>query len=200
MSETIGMPADRLYEDYLKCVKNLSRDRWAQQTSRPDIDYRELSENESSRLVKNHQSAHILLAGKGVRIEFRAYFSDLAIENIIAESLNKPKNMVSRALLHDAMREFCNLVAGGIKSSFNKKYSFQMGLSIPLISRSFDEIWFDDDRGVHRDLWVIHWSKESFIVSISSLFADMSILSEFGDKTDPIQLSEEDGDGGLELL
>lgn len=201
MSEALAIDygSDDVYSNYVNIIRNLSLDRWASQTGRTDLVLDTLNEAEASRRIKSHQSAYILLSGKGIRIEFRAYFSNSAIQQLMSPVFKKAPEDIPRELLHDSVREFCNLVAGGIKSILSDGKKLQLGLSIPLVSRAFDEVWFQEDDDVRRELWSVRGADGHIMLALSSTIIDPSVLQNISAKITSSVIDHSDN-GDMELL
>jgi hypothetical protein len=101
---------------------------------------------------------------------------------------------VSRMAM-DFMREQCNLMAGALKGSLNAA-KITTGLSIPLVTRGFDEAVFSDkvDRSKINDVWSLGW--QGGAVTCSSVFE----ILDWGDVIDfTFDENDDDDEDGVFL-
>lgn len=90
-------------------------------------------------------AAIILVSGSDYRLTFKVHFSLIHAKQIAID----PKDGASAALdsqnlntkCFDYMKEFCNLYAGSLKRAFADS-NVSMGISLPLLTRGFDEVFF----------------------------------------------------------
>ena len=83
----------------------------------------------------------ILIAGQGIRVNFKVHFSCRDIGVVIHKVYGKPIQEITEEFRKDYVREYCNLVAGGIKKKL-EECEISAGISLPIITRGFDEIFF----------------------------------------------------------
>ncbi|MCX6128023.1 MAG: hypothetical protein NTX25_03035 [Proteobacteria bacterium] len=138
---------------------------------RPDIILDELAHNSNRLTVHAHWMAFILLAGEGGKITFKAHYSSGDIQSIVALALNKNLDEINSDLISDFMREYCNLTAGFIKSRL-AQVGIHAGLSIPIVTRGFDEIWRMDrdisNEIVSVDAWRLKLPSGSVICTMAA--------------------------------
>ncbi len=121
--------------------------------------------------VYAHWMAFILLAGDGGKIMFKAHFTSTDIQSLVARALRKDIDRVNRQLISDFMREYCNLTAGVIKARL-LDVGVHTGLSIPIVTRGFDEIW-RVDRELSTELfsyasWKLKWPSGSVVCTMGT--------------------------------
>lgn len=104
--------------------------------------------------VLAHRMAVILVSGRKFRMTFKAQFSSDSARFFAHQAYNVDESEVTIAQAEDFVREFCNTVAGHIKSGLVKN-SVQVGLSLPTIARGFDNFYFREPSGesVFKDRW-----------------------------------------------
>jgi hypothetical protein len=110
-----------------------------------------------NRYVFGHHMALIFLAGPCFRLILKAHYSVKGVEQLVARTLKRQPDKIEEKTIHDFMREFLNLVAGGCKTMLGE-IGIPMGLSLPLVSRGFDEIYYRRkvrDSAVLTD-WEVH--------------------------------------------
>ncbi|SMF36455.1 chemotaxis protein CheX [Pseudobacteriovorax antillogorgiicola] len=121
--------------------------------------------------VYGHWMAFILISGSSVRVTLKLHFSNRTAKIMLG---NKVKNETDKDKLErismDFMKEQCNLMAGALKTTFNNS-KIITGLSIPLVTRGFDEAVFSDklDHGKINDVWRLTWGQEEGDVICSSV-------------------------------
>ena len=122
--------------------------------------------------VYGHWMAFILISGSSVRVMLKLHFSAKAARSMLGNKVRKEQDPeVLERMAMDFMKEQCNLMAGALKSSFNNSQIIT-GLSIPLVTRGFDEAVFSDkvDHSKIKDvtaLEVARWSCYMFLSSRS---------------------------------
>ncbi|MFY7931000.1 MAG: hypothetical protein ACOVS5_19185, partial [Oligoflexus sp.] len=121
--------------------------------------------------VHAHWMSFILLAGEGGKIMFKAHYSSADIQGLVARALNKDVDKINRQLTSDFMREYCNLTAGVIKARL-AEVGIHTGLSIPIVTRGFDEIWRVDrelsSEIISYDAWHLKWPSGSVICTMAA--------------------------------
>ena len=121
--------------------------------------------------VYGHWMAFILISGSSVRVTLKLHFNHLVAKAMLG---NKVRNEADPETLErismDFMREQCNLMAGSLKTAFNNSRIIT-GLSIPLVTKGFDEAVFSDkiDQGKVNDVWKLTWGDEGTEVVCSSV-------------------------------
>jgi CheY-specific phosphatase CheX len=92
--------------------------------------------------VFNHWMALILISGKSVRITFKVHFNIRTAQEFAAPVYGKNPDDIEMRQAKDFVKEFCNLSAGFIKKIFEDQ-NLDVGISLPLVIRGFDEVFFD---------------------------------------------------------
>jgi hypothetical protein len=116
--------------------------------------------------VYGYWMSFILLSGKDLQITVKCHFFSDEAGHLAAVALKRQLEQISQPNIQDFMREYCNLVAGEIKASlWGSKVT--IGLSLPLITRGFDEVIFSDqtDSRQFSDWWRLSWGSGSMIMS-----------------------------------
>lgn len=115
----------------------------------------------------DHWMAFILISGSSVRVMLKLHFSFQNACNMMNNKMKIiSKNQISEHMAMDFMKEQCNLMAGALKSVFNNS-NIITGISIPIVTRGFDESVFSDivDQSKIKDVWKLNWSNGSVICS-----------------------------------
>ena len=110
----------------------------------------EIAEVAEALPVYAHWMSIILLVGPRTKMTFKAHFNTSAGQNLAAPAYNKNVGQISLVQVHDYMREYCNLTAGGIKGVLLSKLS--VNLSLPVVCRGFDELFFTE-KSSYVDQW-----------------------------------------------
>jgi len=95
----------------------------------------------------------IILAGRALKMNFRVHFEEEVAKNLALKVYAKKPEDITTGQAVDFVKEFCNLVAGGVKRTM-QDHQMQSLISMPLITRGTDEIFFEaasDDSEVSSD-------------------------------------------------
>ena len=109
----------------------------------------------------------------------------------------KSKEDITREMIEDFMKEYCNLFAGAIKSSFENK-GFNSSISLPFLTRSKDQVFFnqhptiDQSDFVFEDTWEILMDQSVIKNQVFIEIYDSDVLSKVVEKTD-----SDDGEGSF---
>jgi hypothetical protein len=108
-----------------------------------------------------NQLAVIMIAGKDLKIFFKAHF--YANRAQVAVARDK-----SRDSLFDFFREYCNLTAGAIKQGLHT-HGILSGISLPMATSGHDELVFSDSIRKDRmlDYFSIGNDQFSFVATVS---------------------------------
>lgn len=82
----------------------------------------------------------ILLANSQMRITFKAFFYLGEVRHRLGQLKREKTETITERLGHDLMKEFCNLTGGSLKRNL-AKVNVSVGLSLPLVTRGFDEVF-----------------------------------------------------------
>jgi CheY-specific phosphatase CheX len=122
----------------IKLIRNISLARLVHQGQ---IENLEIGEIERKLQVYSHWMSIILISGPGAKITFKTHFKTQAAKVLASRVYKVPPESMGLPQAIDFMREFCNLTAGGIKASL-LQHNLKLALSLPIITRGFDEIFF----------------------------------------------------------
>lgn len=109
--------------------------------------------------VLRDRMSFILLSSKTFNIIFRCFFDNSRLLKKAAEVVGMETEDADAKLVQDFMNEFCNLVAGSMKSMLLNNYKNEtIGISIPIVVSGFESLYF----GVHKkDTNYFYWSHEN---------------------------------------
>jgi len=119
-----------------------------------------------------HWISFILVASKPLKITFKTHYAIEDIKLIVAKTLSHNETDITDEQVTDFMKEFCNLCAGNVKKQLLN--CVEMGISLPLIARGFDEIFMPAEKeNLFKDYWKLH--SKSFNVAVVCS-ADLEIM------------------------
>lgn len=101
-----------------------------------------------------HWVSMILASGSALRVTFKVHFMSRQMRKIASKSLDTEPKSIPYLDYTDFAKEFCNLLVGQLKNIMHKN-KITIGISLPLITRGFDEIFIRNDRMSQqfKDLW-----------------------------------------------
>jgi hypothetical protein len=146
---------------FLEKIKNMTLDRITKESNTDRFELFDLDEKNLSNPVKLHYFSYIMMHSDAVFIEINVYYTTFELKNFILRIFNIQEKDLKDELIHDWTKEFCNLIAGGIKSLLQKSEA-KIGISIPVRLRSFDKLW---ENKKNEDFWGIKWSDGQIYVS-----------------------------------
>ena len=124
--------------------------------------------------------AFVLVSGSALKCTFKAHYTTKNALLLAASQMHMPVSHVPASVGRDFMREFCNLTAGAIKAALFQ-LNISCGISLPLISRGFDEVMFAADfdlPNVIYDVWQLRWVGGAISCSILYEVFDWEALCE----------------------
>lgn len=124
--------------------------------SRIDDSKLHLESYKANDVVLGHWMSLILVSGKAAKITFKIHFAEKSAKFFAAHAIMAEQAKITTGQAHDFIKEFCNLSAGFLKRQFEEKGE-NFGISLPLVTRGFDEIFFPrkDDKTRFSDIWTI---------------------------------------------
>ena len=111
-------------------------------------------------LVYAHWMGLILVGRQGLKTIFKVHFSSNQITGLLGRKF-KSKN-----LMLDFAKEYCNLVAGAIKAELGKA-ELDCGISLPLITRGFDETFFATIKQNNEKIWKLRNGNDEIYAAVS---------------------------------
>ena len=153
--------ADKL----LKLIRNVSLVRIKQHSRVQQVDVKEIVEINP---VLAHWMVIILIAGPSAKITFKSHFKTVSARGLASAAYQRAPEEIAAEQAIDFMREFCNLAAGGIKASLSS-YQFKLAISLPVVTRGFDEIFFTDllMKDTISDQWILSSQAGDVICSVT---------------------------------
>ena len=120
-----------------------------------NIDFKAVAAPVSNHFVYDHWMAMVLIASPELRINSKIFYNSDAIRKMGAKALNQRTDIDS---ISDFMKEFCNMSAGLIRTLCTK-VSLNLGISLPCVTRGFDEVFLPQmEKGdSFRDVAAFGW-------------------------------------------
>jgi hypothetical protein len=171
-------------------VRNASRSRLKLISKKESII---LEEIQGDPKVYAHWMAIILIASRDVRITFKSHYMTPMAKRFAENAYSISTDQITTSQATDFLKEFCNLTAGYIKIALDKA-SIKAGISLPLVTRGFDEVFFPKVAGHYSiiDQWRL--SEHSAIIDCSSVIEIYSEM-QLKDISDP-----DDDHGSVDFL
>ncbi len=153
-------------ENLRAVIRQLSLSRLSLTAPIPGLTLKETQTAED--LVHGAMMSVILIAGGAFRLAFKAHFTSRSVKNLLVLSTGAPSPSIQETQIKDYMREYCNLVAGGVKASFTS-IGVASGISLPLVTDGFDEVLYvaSQKPDVVQDLWEVNWSSGAILCGTS---------------------------------
>lgn len=135
-------------------------------------DFQKYSIDTKQTKLHAHWISFILVASKPLKITLKTHYAIEDIKSLVAKTLCKEKADINDDQVTDFMKEFCNLCAGNVKKQLLKHV--EMGISLPLIARGFDEIFMPAEKeNLFKDYWKLQ--SQSFGITVVCS-ADLEIM------------------------
>ena len=122
----------------------------------------EISKVENRKLgedISYNNLAMITLTGRGVNVTFKTYFEYSHCKDIIKEIYKEEKYWNDLNFIEDYVKEFCNLFGGTLSGLANKDI-LELGKSIPMVLKGFDEIYFPTNKILSEMVFEWEFKKE----------------------------------------
>lgn len=134
-------------------IRELSRMRLARYLTEPNLTI----ESQSREPGQQHSMAMILVAGTGFRVVFRVHFNRRSISPWAEKIYKQDKQELNTSQVSSFAKEYCNLTGGAIKQELGL-HGLDSGISLPLLTRGFDEIFFDqpNEMRIFTDWWSLN--------------------------------------------
>ena len=128
--------------------------------------------------IYGDRMALVLISGKPVKLTFKAHFMESEAKNLATKVYHKPVTSISTEQALDFMKEFCNITAGSLKKMLHEQ-GLITGISLPLVVRGFDEIYFSpsDELMSFEDHWRLSASAVKVICSINIEIYQPEVIS-----------------------
>ena len=161
-----------------------------------DLVQRECSKEQGER--QRESLSLVFLTSIGIKLNFKTHFTLDEARSFAMKGLGfKSKDDISREMIEDFMKEYCNLFAGAIKSSFENK-GFNSSISLPFLTRSKDQVFFNqhpttgESNFVFEDAWEILMDQSVIKNQVLIEVYDSEVLSKVVENADT-----DEGDGSF---
>ncbi len=185
----------------VRLIKHLSKRSLLDNGKLTELELRDLTPSIRPPVLA-HWMCAILLAGPALRLTFRAHFLTEKIRHIVGNALQKESRNLGDDLIRDFVREFCNLTTGRLKRSLEKN-QMDLGISIPLVVRGFDEVFTPTPDGQKKvvESWILESPKGSLLCSLYFELLDPAGLSFLTDEAVSKMIAAESArDSEIEFL
>jgi CheY-specific phosphatase CheX len=125
--------------------------------------------------VHSHWMSLIMVAGTEIKVIFKVHFKSAPARLLASKIYGVAPAQVQESQALDYFKEYCNLNAGSIKKILSKN-GFEVGVSLPVLTRGFDEIFNTQSQipGVESDCWELGTQELSFVcTSTVELFGEV---------------------------
>lgn len=181
--------------ELFKLLRSSSLSRLKSHSKIEDI---ELAEPDADVPVFGHWMGIILLSGPDLRVTFKVHYGSRKVRALAASAIGQAAKELSLNQIADFMREYCNMTAGHLKG-FLDRGGLEVGISLPLIIRGFDEIFFSaqDGKRVFGEMWKLHYAEAELTCSASvEVFEPAALYKVPKD----VALEEETEEGAVDFL
>lgn len=173
-------------------IRQVSLLRMKAYSENDDFKLKEASKYNPHGYVFANYMAMIIIAGQSVKITFKTFFNHQDSEPIARYLYNTDTVDHHRSL--DVIKEYCNLAAGYMKKVLVEN-DIQVGISLPIATRGFNEVFWDVDESKDKitfeDCWQLVSSKSSLHCSYQLEVLDVDKLNSF---TNLVVEEEQDDD------
>jgi CheY-specific phosphatase CheX len=131
---------------------------------------------EKSIVIHDSNVANILICNQDIRIIFKIHYNHNQANEILKDHLDLN---YTTSKIDDYFLEVCNLIAGKIKINF-KNQSLDVGISIPLKTAGFDELFFPVYNDEYRIeyCWSLKTNKNPVVMSAFLEVMDSKLQSK----------------------
>lgn len=145
-------------------------------------------------LVYAHWMSLIMVANNYFRLVLKAHYNTDEIPLLVPAVFDQ---RTSKDVIHDYMREFCNLMGGVFKAALEEK-QVATGLSLPLVTRGFDEVFLQFNLSAKNmfDQFYIQNNKGKIIFTVHMEIVDESII----DTINSVKSTTNTDEGEIEFL
>ena len=156
----------KVEENLSKVIRDASQIRLKAHLKLPEADI-QVKEADIGEDIHEIWLSLILVSCIDVRISFKVFFQVSDVKRLIFKSMKSKMADISDDLVFDFMNEYCNLTAGLIQQSLSKQ-DIKAGISLPMVSRGFDDLYFSSPEG--------NGKKSSWIINVEGV--ELTCISE----------------------
>ncbi|MBF0316084.1 MAG: chemotaxis protein CheX [Oligoflexia bacterium] len=126
-------------EKLITMIKDNSIDRFKSHMKYNDVSI-EIPNDKNLNKVRSFRTVIILVSGDDLKLIFKVHFTSEIANYFYQNAMQKTPAAVEKSI--DFMKEYTNVVAGRIKKFFTDQ-NVNVGISLPILTRGFDEIFFE---------------------------------------------------------
>ena len=195
---------DQIKHKIISITRSSIEDRVRVHSRNPEITLCEPNRDVKPGQVLGHWMSLILLSGESLRMTMKIHYNlfDVKLIAYPTYGMNSPDQLSDKQAI-DFMKELCNLSAGLVVKIFEEN-NLPLGMSLPLCSRGFNEIFSDYTPAVKpfvkfADLWSLQCSGNTFMLSSVVEILDTFALRNILKYEIPVSTAESD-DGEMDFL
>lgn len=193
-------PINLIIKNTNKLIRHAAEDRVRTHARESDFNLVDLEDTFKAGQVLSNKMSLILISGEAIRITLKLQFSHSKVKNIAFPIYGKDSAAeISDAQSMDYMKELSNVIAGYVVQLFEKA-GIQLGISLPLGTRGFYEIFADyrdADSPVikYNDLWCLEFGDTKIYGTVLTEILDINTLEKVDlDETSYDGDDEDDGE------
>ncbi len=177
-------------DPFVEQIQNASQDQLKIYARAPEVTFQA---EDFTDLPYAQQMSHILVTGKELEVNFKCHFM---LNNARALAMLKiGASEISDSQAVDFVKEYCNIVAGKIKSMCESQH-FDLGQSLPFVMQGYNEMFYPADSGrIVRRAWRLSAANTTLTCSVKIDIRDDSVFGKLGS----VQYKPESGNDDLNL-
>ena len=193
-----------IHEKIRELIRHTSRTRLAIHADSPEVSVDEPSAGFLPGRILATNMVFILISGDTLRLTFKVHFNTRTAKTLAFQIFGgKSPNEIPERQAIDYFKEYANLVAGSVISLFGKS-GVDLGISLPLCTRGFNEIFADysvEERLIptYCDFWSLRVNGQTIHCGSFFEILNWQKLSHAADLAFD-ETAPEDDDGDLDFL
>ena len=181
------MKSSEATERLVNLIKCAAQARLQALAQRNDI---EIHSTMGDAIVRGHWMAFILMSAPELKIIYKVRFKTQTATFFAAKAYGTSRADISKKRALDFFREYCNLTAGQIALTLGKN-GIGAGISVPILARSFDELYSVAPSRSRSAEWQLHCENE---------VVDCSVQVDVSRDFSLDLIDDETGKGDVEFL
>lgn len=134
-----------------------------------------LAQQETEQTVLGQWMVLILVSTPNINVVLKIHFSVSSIQGCVAQILGKNTGNSSFDQVTDYMKEYANILAGGLKLIFEEQ-KWSCGISLPVLTRGFDHLFAER---THHLQWHCSYPAFPFYLTVEFSGNDPGIFKNF---------------------
>jgi hypothetical protein len=172
-----------------RMVRQVTREKLAVYSGLSEV---RIEDCEKSLPVFKHWLGLILVSGAALKLTVKVHYRTAEARTLAAQSFRKSPGEITPAQAADFIKEYCNLVGGHVKRELERA-SVDAGISLPLVTRGFDELFFpppDNARSFERH-WRLVAGEADLVISCLAMIYDWGLVGRISG-----EFSTDEGESG----